>query len=193
MALRVRTAFTGAPGSPWVNTMHFPGAAQADANTAAAAVRSFWAAIQSSFAAPLHIQVEPEVEQFTDSTGVITAVYNTETASLDASGSGEPLPYMSQAIIRLRTGVFQDGREIRGRIYVPALTEGHNLAGVPSNPLISILNTAMGPLLPLIAVYQRPRAAQVGPPVVTARPGSINPATAFSVAPYWGVLRSRRD
>jgi hypothetical protein len=195
MSLRVRTTLSGVTGAPYLATMHHSGGGSTDAAAAATAVRNFWAAIAPSMAAPTHIVVDPEVEEFTPGTGDITAVHNTTTAAIDSSGSGEPLPWGIQAVVRWRTGVFSEGREIRGRTYIPCLTEGHNTLGVPSGALVTILETAAAALLPVLAVWQRPRDADPDhePHPITARPGSIVPVSARSVAPSWSMLRTRRS
>ena len=193
MALRVRTEITAVSGSPYLSTMHFPGSGGTDAEAAADAVRAFWDELDSSMAAPASIQVLGEVEEFDPETGALLEVFSTEQAVLVASGGGDPLPWATQALIRWRTGAFIDGRELRGRTFIPALTEGHNTQGRPTAALITILNSAAGAVNTLLGIWQRPRAASEGPPVVEARAGQIVPVSAFSAWSQWAQLRSRRD
>jgi hypothetical protein len=193
MALRVRTEITAVSGSPYLSTFHFPGSGGTDAEAAADGARAFWAEIVASMAAPTSVQVVGEVEEFEPETGNLLAVFQSEQAVLVASGSGDPLPWATQGLIRWRTGAFIDGRELRGRTFIPALTEGHSTQGRPTAALITILNTAAGAVNDLLGVWQRPRLASEGPPVVEARDGQIVPVASFSVWTQWAQLRSRRD
>lgn len=193
MSLRVKTEISGNPGGPYLSTFHFVGGGSVDAEAAADAARGFWAEIVASMAAPALIQVAGEVEEFNPATGALLALHPTEQAPLLATGLGDPLPWATQGLIRWRTGVFVDGREIRGRTFVPALTEGHSTTGRPTSALTAILGIAAGVVDDNLGVWQRPREASAGPPVVEAREGQVAEVATFSVWTQWASLRSRRD
>jgi hypothetical protein len=184
MPLRTTTTMTGVTGAPYFSQMHFTGSTQTEADGAAAAVRAFWAAIVASMVSPLAIQVDAEVVYFDVGTGNPLGVFATSTAALSATGAGEPLPWATQALVRWRTGFFVGGREVRGRTFIPALTEGHNTAGRPVSALLTILNGAASALIAdgssQLLTYSPAHSATA--PVVTG--------TAWT---EWAQLRSRRE
>jgi len=192
MPLRVTTTFSGVTGAPYYSIMHLAGETSGDAVAATAAVRAFWQALVASMAAPTHIQVNPEVEFFGASTGVLVQLFNAPVASSTAGGGGEPLPWGTQALVRWRTGVFGDGREIRGRTFIPSLTEGHNTGGAIASTLVTILQDAADDLLPLMGVWRRPRVYNPPSQPLEDRDGEWHPAATASVPTTWTTLRTRR-
>lgn len=184
MPLRVTTSMVGLGGGPFYSQMHFAGETQGAADAAADAVWDFWQAIFTSQAAGLTLTVEPEVIQFDLSTGAPETVYATSEAPMTSSGGGDALPWGTQGLIRWRTGAFLGGRELRGRTFIPALTEGHNTAGRPAAALITILNNAAAALIAdgasELMVYSPTKSA-----IATVVTG-----TGWS---EWAQLRSRRD
>lgn len=182
--LRVDTVMTGDPGAPYLSSMYFTGDDQTEAGQAASAVRAFWAAIVSSMVAPLSIQVQPEVVSVDVATGEPIEIFSTTQDVLTATGSGDALPWATQGLVRWRTGFFIGGREVRGRTFIPALTEGHSTAGRPTAALLTILNGAASGLIAdansQLLVYSKTHHSSAD--VVTG--------SAWS---EWAVLRSRRD
>jgi hypothetical protein len=97
------------------------------------------------------------------------------------NGEGERLPFATQGLCRLRTNTFFGGRELRGRLYIPGLTEDHSDAGVPNANFKTKVQDALTLLgESALAVYSptKHQWATVG---------------ATSVWSQWAVLRSRRD
>jgi hypothetical protein len=183
MTHRVNTSMTGLQGGPWFSSMVFDGSGTADAQASADAVRAFWLAISTSMGAGLTITVDPEVIAFDPATGDPTGVESTSTAQITTGGAGEPLPWSTQGLMRWRTGVFIGGKEVRGRTFIPALTEGHNTAGRPAAALLTILNAAGATLIlasPDLQVYSRTH-------------GVVHNVTARSTWTEWAELRTRRD
>ena len=183
MSLRVLTKMTGLAGQPWYNTLHFAGGTQTEADDAADAAHDFWNAFQPSFANGLTVQVQPEVISYDPTTGDPVGLFATSTPAITSSGSGEPLPWATMGLVRWRTGDFVEGREVRGRTFIPALTEGHNTSGRPASALLTIMQTAIDALIadtPTFQVYSV--AHRTTHAVVTGSPWS-----------EWATLRSRRD
>ena len=184
MPLRVTTEMTGLGGGPFFSQMHFDGDTQTQADAAADAVWDFWQAVFTSMAAGLTLTVQHEVISFDLSSGNPIGVFATSEAPMTSSGGGDALPWGTQGLIRWRTGAFVGGHEIRGRTFIPALTEGHNTAGRPASTLITILNNAASALISdatcELLVYSPTKSATAT--VVTG--------TAWS---EWAQLRSRRD
>jgi hypothetical protein len=100
--------------------------------------------------------------------------------------------------VQLRTGVFEDGREIRGGIFLGPIggaqvtTSGQVEASYRATITAELSDLALQLELnstPL-SVYRRPREASAG---VSARPGRVVPVTGVGASVVPAVLRSRRD
>lgn len=180
---RVTTEFTGVAGSPYFNTLVFDGSA-GTAQQAANATRTFWAAIQGNLADTLRGQVQLEVVSFESSTGEPTSVSAVTSSQIVYTASNTMLPRASQGLVRLRTGVFVAGREIRGRIFIPCLTEVANDIGVPSTSIISTVNTAAAALI-----------ADANSDLVVYSLAHHSSASVVSANMWseWAQLRTRRD
>lgn len=181
---RVRTVLTGVAGSPWYSNLHFDDQASGGAQGAIDAVADFWEAMEPFMSVDVDWRVEAEVMAVSPGTGNVENVF-TETA---AQGSGlndvDILPTASQALLRFRTGAYVGGREIRGRMFVPGFTEAVSEGGNPTSGFLNSLNTA-GEALRSGAGHQL---------LVYSRTGLIaSPVTSVSGAPFWAILRSRRD
>ena len=181
---RVRTVFTGITGAPWVNTLYFDeagGSAQQAANAAGA----FWGAVDLFMSTTISWSTESDVVTVNDNTGAATGVISTTPITGVGGSATEMLPRTSQALVRLLTGVFNDGRQIRGRIFLPGFTESSNAIGgivagatgaslqIAADALVSDANSAL---------------------LVWSRAGGLSfPVVATSIWLQWAVLRSRRD
>ena len=183
---RIRTVFTGVAGAPWYSNLYVT-ATEGDAQPEVDAVAQFW----TDFATHIHNAVDWTVE------GVVANIDETNgqivgfSTNDDATGSGaagsDPLPYANQMLLRVRTGVFVAGREVRGHVNIPAITDPDSPNGVPSSSASSNLQTSSddnlfgaGGLNGALLVWSR-------------KNGQAHPASSSSVAPFFAVLRSRRD
>ena len=185
--LRVRTVFTGVTGSPWLNTLNFGSptqtGSQVDADAAVAAVGAFWGAVDSVMGSSVSWATLPDV-LFVGDDGVAAGAY----ATTPQTGTGglvvELLPIATQGVVRLLTGVFIGGRQLRGRIFIPGLTENANNTGrmisTTQSTIAAAAATLNGVTTPPLAVWSKVGA-------------TVQPVTAVSVWEQFGVLRSRRD
>lgn len=181
---RIRTTFSGATGSPWVNTLFFSetgGSAQQAANAAAI----FWQAVDAEMHTSITWSNETDVLIVNEDTGAATGVVQVEDSSGAGSNGVDLLPPATQALVRLRTGVFNDGREIRGRIFIPGLTEGANTAGGSVNgATATVIGDAAAALVAdansELLVWSRSALQAHG-------------VVAASVWNQFAILRSRRD
>lgn len=185
MALRVTTVFTGLQGAPYYNRLHFTGTTQSQAEDAAEAASGLWADLATAIVNECTIQVQPEVVSINDVTGEPDGVFTvTGLEPLVGGSSGVVLPYICQGLIRLRTGVYDGGREIRGRIFVPGLTEELSVDGNPSSALVSDYNTKMADFI----------TATAGTFAVwSKKAGATAIVTGGTLWNQWAFLRSRRD
>lgn len=181
---RVRTVFTGATGSPWVNTLYFDepaGTAQAAANAAAV----FWQAVDSVMHTSIAWSTEADVVQVNEQTGLATGVISTEQSSGAGATGTDMLPPATQALVRLLTGVFNDGRQVRGRIFIPGLTEAANTSGgnVEGTTALTIRTAAE-------ALIEDTGSELL---VWSRSAGNSFNVTGVSLWSQFAVLRSRRD
>lgn len=88
------------------------------------------------------VRVDPVTEILDSVTGTII---NSETATspttVTCTDTGQSLPAQAQGLIRWRTGFYSFGRELRGKTYIPAPTEGSS-DGLPLGPYITTVTNA---------------------------------------------------
>jgi hypothetical protein len=193
----VTTEWSGtAQGQPYFSTHHFAGTASTVATSAVAAVADFWSAIDNFQHTSVTWTVLGDVEVVDEATGALTNLYSVAPITNTGVGASAPLPWATQGLIRWRTGAFIDGRELRGRTYVPGLTTGALSNGSMVAATISGLDSAAEALIANastnLVVWQRPRKARVEPPL-PARAGSLADVVSASVWSEFATLRSRRD
>jgi hypothetical protein len=191
---RVRTIFSGVAGTPWYSNLYFTfvsGTAQATVDNVAA----FWGSVDALMRNSVTWATEAGVPTIDDVTGDITSVETTTPGTgAGAVSTAELLPIQTQGLIHLLTGSFQFGRQVRGRIFVPGLTEAANNNGIMDSTTATSIQTAAAALVtgssspgPL-RVFSRPK-----PLLVPPRLGTSFVVSQTSVPTKFSVLRSRRD
>lgn len=182
--LRVQTVFTGVTGSPYYNRVYFDGFTMGDAAACHARVAGFWDAIKGYIAGGVQIAIEGDVEVVDVSNGQVTAVHNVTPATYNSSASGQALPWATQGLLRLRTGSWVNGREVRGRIFIPSPAELHSDSNGPvagyRNAVQSAVNSILQPGSNALIIWSPTH-------------GLIRPVQSWQVWTEWAVLRSRRD
>lgn len=187
MVMRTKVTMTGVPGSPYLSVMHWIGSDQTDADGAIAAVAAFWTELEPIMSSDLDWVTEPDVEVLNSATGVLEDVFSVTSASGSGNDTVERISPATQGLIRWRTGAIENGREVRGRTFVPGITVTGNDDGQPNASFTSNANSAISEILggatPL-AIWHRPNDEGPGAQV-----------TVVSGSPWtqWAVLRSRRD
>lgn len=164
-------------------------------------VGAYWATLDDRIVAPLSWTTDAEVPTFSEATGKITKVDAVTPVSGVGGLAAEALPYATQLLTRLITSQFVNGRRVRGRIFIPGLSETDNTAGLPAATLRTTATTAATGLITqstgTLAVWSRPYSAldDDGQPIPgkTPRVGSQHAVTSVSTWTQWSVLRSRRD
>ena len=159
---------------------------------ALARVRAFWNSMSGIMANGCSLAINPVGDLIEDTTGALIGQdVGTAPAAVVFAGSGDALPFSTQAIIRLSTASFIGGRRVQGRMNIPYLTESQSVSGLgPPAGTIAALQTAANLLGTTVVtpisqrVWHRPVGGAGGLSlVVTGR----TPSTT------WGVLRSRRQ
>jgi hypothetical protein len=180
---RYTTTFTGATGAPWYNQLWFYGSG-GSGQSAADAAGVFWGAIDNYMKSTVTWSGAPEIEEVLMETGELTGLIAVTPHTGTGGSSAEMGPIGTQALIKWRTGVFLGGREVRGRTFVPGLSEDSNdPTGAVGVTTRTALDTAAAALISdassVFGVYSRTNRA-----MYAAASGTTNTS--------WSFLRSRR-
>nr|CRY97443.1 hypothetical protein [uncultured prokaryote] len=195
VALRVKTSFTGYPGTPYYNSLIFDGTEVSVDPDLCDYVEAFWTQLLLGSAPTLAFEIDNGVEVFDPGTGEITSVVTGSGGDGVGAGIGEYLPPATQGLLRLSTGTYLSGRRVAGKVFIPGIVDGsgHNApeVGFQSNT-ISALNALI-----LATAESNPLMVWAHPQPVTetkpGRAGIIAQVNGGSVWDKWAVLRSRRD
>jgi hypothetical protein len=195
---RVRTIFSGPAGSPWLGTAYFDSPPLSIHQDMVNAVGAFWGSVDQWMANVVSWSTEVEVVELDEVTGDATAVESTVPVTGTGGQTGEIAPTLLQGLARWRTGSFVDGREVRGRWFIPGLGESQLASGVLAGTTVTSVNAAMATYIatPGVApvIWQRPRIADpTAVPPVDARVGSQHPIISGSATNRFSPLRTRRD
>jgi hypothetical protein len=184
---RVRTLWTGTPVVDGITTLHYDaaGGSAQDAIDATADLFSTW----TPFLAALQIgRVDETVDLIDMATGSLTGQTVGVTADIPTTGSEEALSPANQMLVRLHTDAFLNGRQVKGRIFVPGLTELANVGGgFVDGSLISGSASALGSWVSgadaVPVVWHRPK---------TPGTGAFFPVLSATIWPTWAILKNRR-
>lgn len=184
MPARVRTIFQGVRGTPYYSNLFCLG----EGDTFAQAVADFFRAIQSDLATDMTWTVEPEIAHIDAVTGQITDVTTWAGDTASGQSAGEPLPWSAQGLLQFFTPDWVNGRQVRGRMYIPGVTENSSFNGTPDSAFRDDVQAAYDSNIMAVAVQD------TNPHVVWSRTnGSTHLVSRGNVVNYWGIQRSRRD
>lgn len=188
---RIQTLLRQTSGNDLLSTMYFD-TTDYDAATAVSTVNGLWVALSELTSTDLSWQVLANPEIILASTGGLVSVATAAGSTVGAgTGEGNPLPFATQGLLKWQTAGIVNNRIVRGRTFIPALTEDANTSGVPTGTTVTILATAASDFLEAadghFGIWSRPITG------AGARAGSYHPVTASSAWPQFAVLRSRRD
>lgn len=181
-------------GSPALLTYYWDstGAAPAALATEAhARVRAFWNSLAAWLPTVAALAITPEVDEIEETNGqIVGQAVGTLPAAVSFTATTDSLPYQTQALLGLTTGTFISGRRLKGRQFIPGLTEAANTSGgAPFGTAVTALNTAASLLGTTVVtpvnqrVWHRPVGGSGGlSAIVTSRSASTK----------WAVLKSRR-
>lgn len=179
---RIRTNITGGVGGSEVNTMFFE-SGMLTAQDAADAVQSFWHGGRGVIHTSYTLEVDPVVVEVADFTGLPIGASTVTTTSSTGTDSGDPLPGYVQGLLKTQTGVFYNGRQLQGKIFIPGPTETRNNNGRPDSTYIA---TWVGQFAALLA----DTSAQLM--VFSRTHTNANGVTGGAPWNEWAVLKSRR-
>lgn len=170
----VTTFYTDSPGPL--------GSDQAAGEGLAASVNAFYSSLHAGISTKVSFDGEPVIETIDEVTGQPVALGSVDPWHVDGTNPGDPLPDACQLLLHLRTGVFVNGRELRGRINIPGLTEDNNDQGRLSTA--SVANYAnLGSAL----IAQDPKIC-----VWSKKHGRHEEVKTVGCWAEWAILRTRR-
>ena len=184
--LRVRTLLTGSIAGGGQNLLYFGGSGSSDAASAHAAVSAFWNSIKTYMHTSIVATVEGEVAELDTASGQPVDMHAVDLTTYTGTNTNSKLPAATEGLLRFMTGAFYDGRERRGRIFVPGPCADVNQGGDPTVTYRTALQTAGALLGSSQVVYHRPTTP-------TAGDGAFDLVIGRSAWNKFAVLRSRRD
>jgi len=184
--LRVRTVFTGVPGTPWYSNLYFDDVAGSP-DPHIDLVRDFWTAFQAVMKSNTTATIEGDCAQIEDSTGAVVGIRSGTALTVVGASASAPLPPANQCVLHEFTSLFVGGRQLRGKTFVPGIiaTQSDALGA----PLAGLKTIALGAGNALITASN-----PIGNwKVWSKKNGVSSDVTAVSTPSKFGVLRSRRD
>lgn len=186
MALyRVRVNYTGTLiNGTALSTFYFNDGG-GTAQQAATAVATFMATCETTMCDEVTWTLDTEVDTVSLGDGTVSATAAVSSASgVGDSTAAEPLPNVLQVLLRLRTGFFLGGREVRGRLFIPGFTEAMSTGGLPVAGNLAVIDGAAATLV---------ASANAQWVVWSRQNGASADITAATCWGRFAVLRSRRD
>lgn len=179
---RTRTIWTGLPGFPGVQTLYWD-ESLSSADQAVAALGAAYDAAASLIDNALDWTIESAVDLVDPVTGNIEDVLDTAGASGGGSQAAQNMSLGTQGLVHLRSGIRVNGREVRGKFYLPGPCTSGNDNGVPSATYVAGLTA----LVDSLTTYASASLAIYSP-----TNGQWNAAAATQMSPYWARLRTRQ-
>ena len=180
---RVRSVYRGITGSPFLQTLYFD-TFTGSAQSVVTELEASYAAMSGLVSDLVTITVESEVETVDPATGQVTGVEQVSVTPQSMSASSGPLPQGTNGYAILNTGVWRNGRQVRGRFYLPAPTEVDN-AGT-GLPAVTYNDSLLANLSALV------QQANVNMIVYSRTQGEWFEITGFGRATGWARLSTRR-
>lgn len=172
---------TGVAGTPYYSNLYYGDSVAAQ--DAVDSTKEFWDICAEFMVNDLQFAVDGTVVTIDAASGEITG----STAATGDVGQGtsttEMLPRADQLLIQWGTGVYVEGRQARGRTFVPALADFNNAEGVVATATLTTLTTNLEGWL----------AGDPGLLIWSKKAGLSNVPNSVSVWNQFSVLRSRRD
>lgn len=194
--VRVQTVWTGVAGSPYYTNLYAIGPLTTNnGNDLANAWHTYLNTLIALLRSPMVATIDPELLEFDETTGNVTGAGNTIQTPINFTGGVDALPPANQALLQWQTNGIVHNRRVRGRTNIPGAMESQNdPLGKPAPALGTPLLTGAQAMLTTMSGRMRIWAQPFeGSPTNPVRPGSAHAVVGVTVAPYWAILRSRRD
>lgn len=185
---RVQTVVTGVAGSPYYIVGYFDSSA-GGAQSASEAWHTFitgsTTGTANGFPLGSQVRTEPEVQSVNPVDGAILGIAVAPAIVQSGANPGQRLPPSNQILVRWRTGVYIDRREVRGRTNLPCGFEEDSTA---DGTLPVELQLAYG--VRALGLVGNEAARHV---IWSKKNGAWQETTTASVWGQFSILRSRRD
>lgn len=192
--IRVRAVLSGWPGGPGLNTWYFgkPTAplTNADAADVVARVRVFWDSIKAVFPTSFKVDVSGAPDTLDIQSGTLTGTLAGGSPA-QVVGTGGAAYNMFAGMILLRGATTQviNGRRLSSRSFIGPVSSSTDNAGSPDAAFRTAIQNAAnvtltGTTTSFPGAWHRP---------VNGSGGSLQGISTFTTAPFFAVLRSRRD
>jgi hypothetical protein len=191
---QVRTNWTGSFGAT-DSVMHFD-QVSGTAQQAATAVMNMWQSIDNALHSSVSWALDTDVRTLNEATGALSAIATVSAASATGSGTGDYVDLL-QGLIVWNTGEVVDGRLLRGRTFIPGITEASvDTTGRPTSGFASVVNTAVSTLIADVnsqpVVWHRPVYSGTGSSRVLERNGSFEASTSAALKNRFSYMSGRR-
>lgn len=194
--VRVQTMWTGVAGSPYYTNLYAIGPATTNnGQDLATAWHTYLVSLATFLRSPMVATIDAEILEFDETTGIVTGANSTIQGPVSFTNLTDPLPPANQALLQWTTNGIVHNRRVRGRTNIPGVMEAQSdVTGKPApvigTPLLSGAQAMLTTMSGRMRIWAQPfLGTATNPP----RPGSAHAITGVTVAPYWAILRSRRD
>jgi hypothetical protein len=177
--------FTGVAGSPAYSNFYFDDNG-VTAGVYQTSVLGMWDTIKTAIRSGVTVTMVNPIPIIEVASGQVVNVVSGDGGTTAGTDTGQELPPFTSGLVRMHTGVFASGREVRGRCYVPYPSENANDAGTPGSGYISGLTAAF-------VTLQGDNEANGAMVVYSRAHARAEYISSFDTWNQWGSLRSRRD
>lgn len=169
------------------------------------ALDAFWTACMPVVDTGFTFTLDPVLYVMDPATGAVSGTLPVATFTKTGSDSAGRAPNQLQYVIQFKTGAYIGGRNLRGRVYVPGVSEfGISGGGLHASAVTALQGAGDGLVSAASAqfgIWSRPQEARQLFDSRTgqlkksypARAGQLADAETASVWNKFGTLRSRRD
>lgn len=141
---RVDTVTTGLGGAPFYTRLFFGDTTGTPAG-AVGLVFDFWSTLAPKIDNALTMTIDGIVTVVDEGTGMITGTISTGSSStVVGTDAGLQTPEATQGLISWRTGSYVNGREVRGRTFIPGPTQSSVTNGEPAAAYQTALEAGAG-------------------------------------------------
>jgi len=183
---RVKSLISQPVGGEALSQLYFSKLPGLEPGNAVARVGAFWNSYRAYMSTDYSVTVSGDVEVVDVDSGHLIEVTTIDSAGpYVGTDEGDRLPPQTQGLGRFPTGVYVAGRQLRGRMFLPGVTESNSTDGAPGGGYVSAVtedlqNLAAVTITVIPLVYSHTH--HVGAPMSGA-----------SLWSKWASLRSRRD
>lgn len=183
--IRYQVDLTGLVGGPGLSTFHFDPLAGGYTPQDAVDTIEYWAENTKTLTSTACSRVgQGTVQRIDLATGQPVGTVSVTGFSIAGTASGDQIPPVSQGLIQWSTGVYVNGRELRGKTFMPCATETFSEgAGVPTTGY----KTGLG------AVALGMITADVGLCVYSRTHRQIAAIDGYAIWNQWAYLSGRRN